>query len=248
MGNGFTFELESLIFASLAFAAGAGDDGRTFTVFGDDIIVQTDVAAEVLALLRYCGFETNDRKTFVKGPFRESCGGDYFNGVLVTPHYVKEIPHEPQHWISLANGLRRLADEDRHGPIRYSPPFTAWLRCLDPIPVAIRRLRGPSGLGDLVVHDDYGWTTKCDSNGTIWVKCYAPILKRLPWVHWNPSVVFVCALYGLPSNGVTPRKGGEDVVTGYKHTWVPLWGLPGDAGIDTADSLFYEQRLRVSQY
>lgn len=225
MGNGFTFELESLVFASIAYAAGCGDHDLGFSVFGDDIIVPTDYAAEVLRLLSFCGFETNDRKTFVDGPFRESCGGDYFQGVRVTPHYLKKLPHEPQHWISLANGIRRLADEDRNGPLCHNLPFTAWLRCLDPIPVSIRRLRGPSWLGDLVIHDDRGWQTDCDPNGTLWIRTYRPVRRVLTWKHWKPDVVFACALYGLDSGGVTPRRGQSDEVVGYKVDKVPLWGL-----------------------
>ena len=225
MGNGFTFELESLIFASLAYAAGCGEHELGFSVFGDDIIVPTDFATEVLRLLSFCGFETNDRKTFISGPFRESCGGDYFLGVRVTPHYLKELPHEPQHWISLANGIRRLADEDRNGPLSLNLPFTAWLRCLDPIPAHIRRLRGPIWLGDLVVHDDRGWQTDCDHNGTQWIRTYRPVHEKLKWHHWKPSVVFASALYGLDSTGVSPRRGGTEVVSGYKVDKVPLWGL-----------------------
>lgn len=228
MGNGFTFELESLIFASLAYAVGAGDNGRQFSVFGDDIIVHTDVATDVLAVLAFCGFTPNSRKTFISGDFRESCGGDFFKGVRVTPHYLKEIPHEPQHWISLANGIRRLVDEDRYGPLRYHFPFTAWLRCLDPIPVHIRRLRGPQWLGDLVVHDDRGWQTRCDHNGTRFIRTYRPVFRALEWFHWKPDVVFASALYGLPGLGVIPRRDGSEIVVGYKVSEVPLWGIGDD--------------------
>jgi len=48
MGNGYTFELETLIFASLCHACGAGSSGVDFLVYGDDIIVPTNVAGRVL--------------------------------------------------------------------------------------------------------------------------------------------------------------------------------------------------------
>ena len=86
MGNGFCFPLETLIFASLCHAAyamvGRPDD---FSVYGDDIIVRASVAGHVLELLKVCGFKPNLDKTFLQGPFRESCGADWFEGEDVRP-------------------------------------------------------------------------------------------------------------------------------------------------------------------
>lgn len=82
MGNGFCFPLESLIFASLCSAAGCDD----FSVYGDDIIVRRSRALLLIELLRYCGFETNVDKTFLTGPFRESCGSDWYAGEDVRPY------------------------------------------------------------------------------------------------------------------------------------------------------------------
>ena len=87
MGNGFTFELETLIFLSLCYAVHTHGD-KTFcgppliSVYGDDIIVEKRITADVIKLLSYIGFETNIDKTFVDGPFRESCGGDFWLGML----------------------------------------------------------------------------------------------------------------------------------------------------------------------
>ncbi len=81
MGNGFCFPLESLIFASLCHAAGATD----FAVYGDDIIVRRSTYDLVLRLLKTCGFTPNVSKTFGDGPFRESCGADWYDGNNVRP-------------------------------------------------------------------------------------------------------------------------------------------------------------------
>lgn len=85
MGNGFCFPLETLIFASICHAVGCGRPGTDFLVYGDDIIVRQRYAAQVLDLLRYCGFSANPKKTFLEGPFRESCGADWFEGKDVRP-------------------------------------------------------------------------------------------------------------------------------------------------------------------
>lgn len=86
MGNGFCFPLETLIFASLCHVAyGEFKLKPDFSVYGDDIVVRQSVAARVLQLLGVCGFKANLSKTFLQGPFRESCGADWFEGEDVRP-------------------------------------------------------------------------------------------------------------------------------------------------------------------
>lgn len=92
MGNGFTFPLETLIFWGLA-AACCGADAGHVSVYGDDIIVPSQYADLVSEVLRYAGFNVNQKKSFSTGPFRESCGADWFRGSDVRPFYQKE-------WIS----------------------------------------------------------------------------------------------------------------------------------------------------
>lgn len=88
MGNGFCFPLQTLLFAGMCNAVGAGRPGIDFRVYGDDIVVRKPYATGLISLLRMCGFRTNVDKTFVVGPFRESCGKDYFRGVNVRPVYL----------------------------------------------------------------------------------------------------------------------------------------------------------------
>jgi hypothetical protein len=86
MGNGFCFPLETLIFASLCVATRV--DARPkhdFSVYGDDIIVKRSTLTDLLKLLKVCGFKVNTRKSFFEGPFRESCGADWFEGRDVRP-------------------------------------------------------------------------------------------------------------------------------------------------------------------
>ncbi len=92
MGNGYTFELESLIFYGLAcgcaYALGEGDS--YISVYGDDIIVSPKVALLLSEVLDWFGFEVNTEKSYWHGPFRESCGADWFKGIDVRPFYLKE--------------------------------------------------------------------------------------------------------------------------------------------------------------
>lgn len=237
MGNGFTFELETLIFATLArtVIAGEGGDPDLVRCYGDDLIVPSNHYRSVVAALRWFGFTPNMKKTFAEGPFRESCGGDFWDGVPVRAHYLEELPDEPQHWISLANGLRRVARANDRTGTRWSTVRRAWLRALDPIPSHIRRCTGPEHLGDIVIHDEPEvWTKHArrasdfpkgrardalgihESHEGFWVSAYMPVPTVLPWHHWTPAVQLAAATLGLPSRGVTPRDG----VSGFRVGWV----------------------------
>lgn len=85
MGNGFCFPLETLLFTAACHAVKAGRPGIDFRVYGDDIIVRKQFYEPVVALLNYLGFAVNREKTFSQGPFRESCGADWFGGKDVRP-------------------------------------------------------------------------------------------------------------------------------------------------------------------
>lgn len=87
MGNGFTFPLETLIFWGLA--AACCDRDSDATVYGDDIVIPSDRFELLQEVLHYAGFVTNVTKSFHTGPFRESCGKDYFRGYDVRPFYAK---------------------------------------------------------------------------------------------------------------------------------------------------------------
>lgn len=111
MGNGSTFAIETLIFAAACNAVGCGKG--QFSVYGDDIAVETEFAHPLIALLVYLGFNINKEKSYLKGPFRESCGNDRFLGVDVTPFYLRKWSGD--HKTVLAhnvNGLASIATPD----------------------------------------------------------------------------------------------------------------------------------------
>lgn len=89
MGNGFTFPLESLIFFALARAV-CPDVNDVVSIYGDDIILPTERSAELIRVLEAVGFSVNTEKSYVSGPFRESCGGDFLLGSDIRPYYLKD--------------------------------------------------------------------------------------------------------------------------------------------------------------
>lgn len=238
MGNGFTFELETLLFYALSKVAckHAGVPVVTYidlAVYGDDIIVPTAAASNVIAILSYCGFTLNKEKSFVEGGFRESCGADAFNGVDVRPFNLKELPTEPQHWIGVANGIYRLAH--RNGGDFTGEPmlYRAWTSALSALPSPIRRLRGPNVLGDLLVHDrPENWNLRV-RNSKRYFRVYRPVAKpRVLLDGFAPISLLAGALYGIsPTNSVgRPLRGdrangcraivARDQVDGYRLGWV----------------------------
>jgi hypothetical protein len=79
-------------------------------IFGDDIIVPSDAATAVFDHLQKYNCKVNDRKTFYRGKFRESCGTDAYDGFDVTPIYLTRCPPKNRQdaselisWVSAAN-------------------------------------------------------------------------------------------------------------------------------------------------
>lgn len=157
MGNGYTFELETLVFYTLGLAVAEclNKNIDTLTVYGDDIIIDKELAEPLVTALRFFGFIPNPRKTFVDDtPFRESCGGDYYRGFNVRGYYLESLPKEPIDYVKLANGIRRMAnpDLDAFGDLyRYK---RSWIRVISCLPTSVRRCRGPAHYGDICLHDD----------------------------------------------------------------------------------------------
>lgn len=116
MGNGYTFELESLIFWALcsALVESLGEKDTTLGVYGDDLIVPVGVAADLERLLEYCGFSFNRKKSFIDGPFRESCGKHYFLGRDVTPIFVRHQPRRLSDAFLVHNNVTRWSNKGSH--------------------------------------------------------------------------------------------------------------------------------------
>jgi hypothetical protein len=110
MGNGFTFELQSLIFYSLCRAVlyFEGISG-VLSIYGDDIIVPSSAFDAIDFVLGRFGFVVNVDKSFHTGDFRESCGGHYQKGEDITPFYLKRKATRLTDVIRVANQFRRWA-------------------------------------------------------------------------------------------------------------------------------------------
>lgn len=119
MGNGFTFPIMTLLILSLCYATARSLGGplnyvdyRFIGVFGDDIVVPTHIARPLIYVLNSAGLHVNVQKSYLEGPFRESCGGDYYHGEDVTPFYVKSLATDADVYVAINQVLRWSGDKN----------------------------------------------------------------------------------------------------------------------------------------
>lgn len=150
MGNGFTFELESLLFYALARTTAYFRGVRgVISVYGDDIIVPSCLAHDLTWVLGYFGFGVNPDKSFITGSFRESCGGHFVNGLDVTPFYLRKPLSKVTDLIHMANALRKWSEYPEVG-ICDPEVYPLWARMRDLIPRSLWGGREYSSIYQLV--------------------------------------------------------------------------------------------------
>lgn len=179
MGNGFTFELETMIFASLVSAVidllATPEMDHRFTVFGDDIIVDRELVSPIAEVFATLGFEMNPKKTFADGPFRESCGKHYFSGIDVTPFYIREPIDTVLRKYWAANTIRRKARQSWGLDQRWQPCYNM---VVNSIPPFFQGFKIPEGVGDggLMVDWDEATPSRSDRGFDAWQ--YEDIIPR----------------------------------------------------------------------
>lgn len=91
MGNGYTWELQSLIFYAITRACydEVGHCDYVTAVFGDDIICRSDITPKLYEVLHDVGLKVNTEKSYTTGYFRESCGRHYYKGMDVSPFFIR---------------------------------------------------------------------------------------------------------------------------------------------------------------
>jgi len=233
MGNAFTFELESLIFYALSSAVmdqmcEPHTDGRLrrISVYGDDLVVPVNCVKLLLEVLSVCGFTTNDSKSFADGPFRESCGKDFFQGTNVRPFFLKERIDNVEALYRAANGIRRYAqsrntlkgglDARLHG---------CWQRLAETIPKPFR-FKIPEGYGDVGIVVDFDEATpSIPRDGWCGYRCRA--IVRVPYrtVYKEESFGYTTTLF-LAHSDLLSDSPDDEVVHAVKQNPTLFSGEP----------------------
>jgi hypothetical protein len=148
MGNGFTFELETLIFYAVCYCCCEylHIKPSDVSVYGDDIIIPSACFELFSKMMVFYGFRINESKSFVNSPFRESCGSHYFLGSDCKPVYHKDKLSSVHSVYRLANAIRRLSHRQcSYGcDSRFRKTFE---HLVQSVPAGLR-LRIPNSLGD----------------------------------------------------------------------------------------------------
>jgi len=115
MGSALCFPVLALSVWSLLVsglrALGAHIENEDVFVYGDDVIVPTELAEHAMIILKSFGLKVNRDKSCTKGFFRESCGMDAYKGISVTPVRIRTVwskspcPDAFVSWISYANSF-----------------------------------------------------------------------------------------------------------------------------------------------
>jgi len=173
MGNGYTFELESLIF--WAIVSHVVDEtfvaDRTIGVYGDDIICHAYCFDRLVEVLNFCGFTTNEAKSYSSGPFYESCGKHYFHGSDVTPVFVKDSIVRPDRTAWWSNSILRWLSRIKWFNLDGS--FQVWQKAVKHVDKTFQ-FPIPEGIGDGGVVRPYvstlllpGWLQSISSRGKL---------------------------------------------------------------------------------
>jgi hypothetical protein len=182
MGNGFTFELESLIFWALSSAVlqQCHLHHDTFGIYGDDIVVPASAYPLLSEVFNFSGFTVNHRKSYHFGSFYESCGKHYFEGLDVSPVYLKDTPSNILELFGLINQITALSGRlfgDGFSLPRTRSRLISYVAKRD-------RVFGPLGYGDGFIHGSFVECTPFTRVQENWVEGFiflhfVPIPKRV---------------------------------------------------------------------
>ena len=224
MGNGFTFPLQTIIFASAVRACyqlmgfPCVDPRTQYGVFGDDIVVRREAYYFVCRMLTKLGFQVNVGKSFNSGPFRESCGHDYFMGENIRGVYVRSL-EIPQQVYSLINRLHRWSSDFGISLSRTIKRLLGWVRDIR-IP--------PSEADDAGIHVPFKATIPTvDSRYWFQYRYYKRKVKRVDYDEpddstanpFNPEGIGVGVLSGCL------RRRDFSITKSDHNAWSSDWAL-----------------------
>lgn len=229
MGNGFTFPLMTLIFASLVkavYLVNGFDINRyaNFGVFGDDIICLSEVAPILCYYLNLSGFTVNLDKSYLTGPFRESCGGDFFDGYSVRGVYLKQIEGEHDVY-SIFNRL--FIWSVRHGvPLCRILHSLLGLAKFRPVPRHAGYTEG------FRITSDHLLSPKRNRNGALFYRALAPIARRrrIDEEYTNPDGALIGAVGGYVRNNLITLRT-RAVRHKVEKRVTPCWDYSSDPAV-----------------
>ncbi len=254
MGNGFTFPLQTMIFCCVVEASNRvceyPAERGSWGVNGDDIVCGKFVAPCVCRLLRLLGFTVNASKSFIEGPFRESCGADFFQGLPVRGVYIKSLkqPHsryavinqlnlwQVRQGLNLPRTTKRLINSVKYLPVPLWENDDAGIR----VPFCLVKNMRMSKRFQSVIYKRWIARTRHMTIGDDGVISYPRFAK--PRIY-NPSGLLVAFLNGSIDHGrISLRQ--KQAKYHAKEGVAPSWDTPCDL-LDLSTSEAIERLVSV---
>lgn len=155
-GNGFCFPLETILFLSLqmgilsyngikpvvkkqkirnrtVFTIRRTSYHKVCSTFGDDVIVPSYIAHDLIDTFKHIGIRLNLDKSFWSGDFRESCGGHYLNGRDINCFNAKTVPtmENTVEIQKFQNGIRAFGYDNNRNCWRHPRLRSLWSGILE---------------------------------------------------------------------------------------------------------------------
>lgn len=234
MGNGFTFPLQTYIFALISeYIQSKYGMNDKINVFGDDIICRKNCYDDMVTRLTDLGFIVNAKKSFNSGPFRESCGHDYNSGINIRSIYIRRIIND-QDLFSAINRINSWSSEHSI----YLPRTVTYL-----YKFIKRKLFVPLHEGDTAglrcPLSFLEGTLRFDRNGKALYKLYTPIdveMRVNKQIVLNPDAALISYIGGYIRKGKL-RLRRNSTIQAYKVTQrsTPYWDYTFSAGLTRRD-------------
>jgi hypothetical protein len=256
MGSAMTFPIESMVFWTIVVMAVCRSRGEYLptkqilaelqedaSVYGDDIIVPVAYTQSVVELLETFGLKVNLSKSFTNSHFRESCGGEFFDGHDVTiVRARKGIPDNRQHVEELTSlvALRNLY-ADAYGPMQFVNVLDAHIESIIPFPVGtpetpalvkcskydhmydnvwVDNLTPNSPLGSQKSPDSqYKWSA---SKQLLLVRAVAPVYRKKDDALDGYGALLKALTTPFQEDKNHLKRAGRPVSATLKHGWFPV--------------------------
>ncbi len=195
-------------------------------VFGDDIIAPYTYLSDIREVFFLLGWKINVSKSFSEGYFRESCGGDFFNGEDVTPVRVRS---------HIATSIRQVDETQSTVSLRNQLYYAGYWRTAARLDQRLRRLT--RGLYPVITASETGVVGRasvCFSGKPGGTNSQQRHLQRA-YVLTSPLPVNPASEYGallkcLVSPSEDPNhliRSGRPVAAYIKRRWIPITACDG---------------------
>lgn len=143
MGSGNCFPVEAIVFWALALSVVAGSDAQQWafgrqrtipvSIFGDDIVVPSSRVDKLDEVFTLAGLTRNRDKSYIDGPYRESCGTEWYRGYDVSIVRMNHPPVSAENSSTkgqLCSSAMRYCDFASNAISHYGTVLTDGFRCI----------------------------------------------------------------------------------------------------------------------